>query len=243
MTSPKTVVYTAISGNYDVLKPPLWHMPGVRFICYASAGLQRTHPWEVRPLPRNDLDPVRQARYVKLHPHQLLPDFDTSIWIDGSILLLRNPLPLCSEYRHQSFVTFRHPTRTSLDAEADQCMRLQKTGHELVSQQIQHYLERGLPAEGNLIESNVLIRQHHQPHNVEMHKLWWEEILRWSPRDQLAFPWAVQESRFNYATMPGSSRGSNPYFLSVKHGKTLSLKDRIRAYHVYARTVFPSTNP
>jgi hypothetical protein len=120
--------------------------------------------------------------------------------------------------------------------EANQCARWQKSGHELAHAQVQHYLAQGLPVRGNLIESNVLLRRQHDSRNIEMHQLWWEEIKRWSPRDQISFPWAVHQTRFEYVTMPGSSRGTNPYFLNLKHGRGLSLRDRARAYRTYART-------
>ena len=80
----RVVIYTAVSGNYDELKPPAFRPPNCDFVVFTDQPLH-AEGWEVRPFNYRSPDPVRAARFVKLHPHIYFPEYEHSIWIDANV--------------------------------------------------------------------------------------------------------------------------------------------------------------
>jgi hypothetical protein len=77
--TPKVVVYTAVTRNYDVLAEPGMRVPDWRYVCFTDDPAAPRPGWEIRALPRSNLDPIRHSRFPKLLPHAFLPEHDMSI--------------------------------------------------------------------------------------------------------------------------------------------------------------------
>src|SRR5208337_538016 len=81
----KVVVYTAFTGDYDTVHAPATKVPGWDYLCFSDETSTVRPGWDVRLLSHEYLDQIRRARVVKILPHQFLPKYDISIWIDGNI--------------------------------------------------------------------------------------------------------------------------------------------------------------
>ena len=88
----KVVCFTCITGGYDSLKQPLVPCPGVDFICFTDSMFMDGGRWQTRRIPveLGYLSKVKQQRIVKACPHRFLPQYDISIWIDGSMTVCRD---------------------------------------------------------------------------------------------------------------------------------------------------------
>ena len=81
------VIYTAISGNYDRLRP---HPPvkGCRFIAFVDEPEKHANEgWEVRKLIPCHSDPSRNSKRYKILAHEMFPEAKHSLWVDGNIAI------------------------------------------------------------------------------------------------------------------------------------------------------------
>ena len=76
----KTVVYTCISGQYDILKDPLFISKDVDYVCFTDQPFYSTI-WQIKPIPTelDYLTPVKKQRCIKINPHKFLPEYDISV--------------------------------------------------------------------------------------------------------------------------------------------------------------------
>ena len=54
-------------------------------------------------------------------------------------------------------------------------------------------LLHGQRRRGGLIENNLIFRRHRDPQIVRLDELWWSMLSRLARRDQLSFPWCLEE--------------------------------------------------
>src|SRR5262249_25922485 len=93
-------VYTTLIGGYETLnEQPVASNSPVPFICLTDDPDLRSETWQIRRVePLFGLDPIRSQRALKLLPHEHLPDFDCSIYIDNCITLKAPPEALIKQY-------------------------------------------------------------------------------------------------------------------------------------------------
>ena len=186
------VIYTAITGAKDVLRDPEVVLPEIDYVCFSDDDL-RSSVWRVVPLNRNDLDVVRRSRHPKLLPHMYLENYEWSLWVDANILI-RDVTPLLDT--RQSFAAFKHPRRACVYQEGEKCIALGKDDPEIIRRQLARYREDGLPARGGLAYGGVLFRRHHEPPVVDLMRDWWQELCRFSRRDQIGLPYVTWRRGF-----------------------------------------------
>jgi hypothetical protein len=183
----RLVVYTAIFDGYDKLAPVPDRHDAVDYVCFSDRNFACPDPWEVRALDFHHTSPRRLARYAKLHPHRYFQNYEWSLWIDGRIGLLINPLELLEPLERQGdFFAFHHPERSTPYTEAEEVKRLQLDEEARVDRQMERYRQQGFPLDGRLHETGVLLRRHMSDRVIAQSRIWWSEIEGDSARDQLS---------------------------------------------------------
>lgn len=216
----KKVIYTCITGKYDSLVPQPY-LEGWDFVCFTD-DYQRDECWEIRPIPEHikDLSNVKQQRYVKTHPHELLPEYDYSVWIDANMLMLDAPDDLIHDYPIEIPM---HPVRNSISAEAQACIRKNKDSEEVIEAQMERYKEAGFPDNGGLVQSNIIFRRHNDPICIKLMEDWWNEIAKGSHRDQLSFNYACwlneNDERLKILILDRFIYKSRYFKWLIKHGE------------------------
>ena len=81
----RLVIYTCITGAYDILVDPVAIFPGVDFVCFTDHDVKRK-VWQLRNPVHREKNALLTARWHKLHPHELFPDYDYSLWVDGNVI-------------------------------------------------------------------------------------------------------------------------------------------------------------
>ena len=205
MADPKNiVVYTSITGGKDSLKDNQV-TAGIKFIAFLDQRVESS-TWEVLPAINQFRDPRRNASMHKILAHQLFPTVKYTVWIDGTITIIRNLLPLLDKLMSACDVaTFRHPERTCLYAEAEACKKFRLDDARIIDHQIGGYRSKRVPENLGLFETNVLIRKNNQRVR-DFNNLWWSEICCHSRRDQLSMPVAARESGIRLAIIPGNAQ-------------------------------------
>ena len=195
------VIYTTITNGYDALKQPLTSQ-NLPMVCLANQP-QEQAGWEIRNTKILNNDPIRTARYHKLHPHLLFPEYEWSIWVDGSLLITSDLSALLTEVKNHGVLgVYRHAKRDCLYQAAENCIDKHKDDPQIIRQQMQTYQAAGFPQHQGLVASGVLVRQHHHPAVKQLMHAWWHEIKHHSRRDQLSFNYVCWQQAFSYYEIP-----------------------------------------
>ncbi|KAI5061025.1 hypothetical protein GOP47_0023530 [Adiantum capillus-veneris] len=157
-------------------------------------------------------EPRRNGKVPKLLTHRLFPNAEYSIWIDGKMELLVDPMLILERYLWRGghhFAIARHKHHKSIHEEADANKRRKRYARPLIDKQVEIYQLEGmqpwspekLPVPSDVPEGAIIIRWHTPMTNL-FSCLWFNEVNRFTPRDQLSFGYVVY--RLN---------GSFPFFM------------------------------
>lgn len=227
LPSESVVVYTCITGGYDIPLESPW-ADRCPHICFTDQPKFRTTTWTLVPVGLDELDHARRSRHPKLLPHRYLPDHDISIWIDGSARLLEDPLVLARRALADSdFAIARHPKRSCAFVEAEVCKTRLRDRPQALDAQMERYAQEGFPRDAGLWEGTVIFRRHRKPEVSALMEAWWREVLMRSARDQLALPYVLWRQPIPVTTLPPRN-GPGAFYRLRRHHARRGLVDRIR---------------
>ena len=221
----RIAIYTCIVGGYDELQQPRVVEDGFDFICFVGRGeahAGRVGVWEIRELPEDFGDAALNARWPKMHPHRLLPDYGCSVWIDGNVALLDGTLYQAARAKRDAGVKYSgvaHPDRDCCYAEARKCFDMKYLSAFGLLRVWLILALRGMPRHAGLMENNLIFRRHNDPQIVALDELWWRQLRRLSRRDQLSLMWCLRRlgvSR-DYLLPPGQNTRNHPGFKYLLH--------------------------
>lgn len=221
----RLAIYTCIAGDYDDLLLPLITEAGVDYYCFTDQQIAQAGAWQLRPLPECKADGPLASRYVKMHPHRLLSEYDFSVYVDANVRPLGGISPLAEDAVGRGCLAmYRHPFRSSVLEEGDECALL---GHDIlwrIRSQVRRYTSEGLPPLHELHEANVLVRRHHEPRLIGAMELWWREYSLGVRRDQLSLPYALWKQGVEVVDLGRSdARFDQVHFALTRHHKNMSV--------------------
>ena len=199
-------VYTCIAGGYDNLLRLKCRDPRWDYVCFTDNPAMLCRPehngWKIRPLKFSSLDNVRNARWHKLHPHELFGEYRYSIWIDGNVQVRSSLLYDTADKFIESGETLfvpQHPQRDCVYEEAKTILEMSKDSPEVVNGQLEFLRSQGMPEHAGLHETNVIFRRHDDASVIAMMEDWFSYVERFSRRDQLSFDFVLWK---NHRTLP-----------------------------------------
>ncbi|KAG8091069.1 hypothetical protein GUJ93_ZPchr0011g26938 [Zizania palustris] len=159
----------------------------------------------IENMPYNDMR--RVGKIPKFLAHRLFPSSRFSIWLDSKLRLQNDPI-LILEYflwRHgYEYAISNHYDRHCVWEEVAQNKKLNKFNHTIIDQQFEFYQEDGLtrfnPSDPNKLlpsyvpEGSFIVREHTPMSNL-FSCLWFNEVDRFTPRDQLSFAYTYLKLR------------------------------------------------
>jgi GT2 family glycosyltransferase len=191
----RIVFYTAIYGEYDTLLLPERIDPDVDYVCFTDRPRNDYGVWQMRTAPFFHSDPTRIARWVKTHPHELFPAHDVAVWLDANIVLKGDIRWYIDTIRrgdaHLGLVS--HPHRGCFYEEARACKQLKKDSGKVIDAQVEHYRAHGLPLNQPLFETGFMVVPLKNKETAAALHAWWQQIERFSRRDQLGFAWVTHQ--------------------------------------------------
>jgi len=188
------IVYTAISGGYDKLRPLGYKTPGWQYICFTDSPI-RSNGWDVKVM-RLIGDKAKWTRKIKILNHIYAPA-DVSIWVDGCIEITGDMNEFLSEIPQGNLVIPKHPERTTLDGELKACISLKKDDPALMTEQVKKYGD----LKYDFTQNTVIVRRGDV---IKAMSLWWREVDYWSKRDQLSFGYSMRQAKQEYQTFDWS---------------------------------------
>ncbi|OVA15958.1 Protein of unknown function DUF616 [Macleaya cordata] len=172
-------------------------------------------------------EPRRNGKVPKILTHRLFPQAEYSIWIDGKMELIVDPLLILERYLWRGKHTFaiaRHKHHQSIYEEADAIKRRKRYARLLVDLHMKIYLYEGMESWSlmkktisDVPEGAIIIREHTALNNV-FSCLWFNEVDLFTPRDQLSFGYVVYRlgDAFKFYMFPNCEYNS----LFVLHSHT-----------------------
>ncbi|GFP97059.1 hypothetical protein PHJA_001850000 [Phtheirospermum japonicum] len=199
-----------------------------------SNGGQWVGIWRLIPLKHQPYDePRRNGKVPKILTHRLFPQAQYSIWIDGKMELIVDPLLLLERYLWRGKNTFaiaQHKHHRSIYEEADSNKRRKRYARPLIDLHMKIYRYEGLEPwsqhKGTLSdvpEGAIIIREHTVLNNL-FSCLWYNEVHLFTPRDQLSFGYVVYRlgGLFKFFMFPNCEY--NSIFLLHPHNREHSSK-------------------
>jgi hypothetical protein len=202
-------VYTSLIGNYERLnEQPVASRSGVDFICITDDASLKSRTWKIVTIdPALKEDPIRSQRIIKLSPHDYFADYDVSLYIDNSIILLVKPEDIFEQYSaHCDFLMPTNSLRESVLDEFEAVKRFSLDDPKKVDEQLAHYkaIDPGCLDE-KLYWAGLQIRRHSSSLVRDTMRIWLAEVIRYSRRDQLSANYAFRQT------------GVCPYRLHIDH--------------------------
>lgn len=159
---------------------------GWKHICFTDQDLTSTL-WEIKKVPLINNDPVKTARYYKIMFHKHI-ETEFSLWIDATFVININLTRWWRRFK-SPFTTVLHPFDDCIYTDIISCMKGRKDDPGRLARQYAHYEDIGVPKNNGLISSGILMRQN-DPRVRLICETWWEQVEKWSCRDQVAFGYA-----------------------------------------------------
>lgn len=222
----KTIVYTAILGGSDSLKPA--PVGAHRCVCFVDepAIYPDAMGWE---LVRTAIvgDPRRQAWGLRAKPHNLFFDYDRVVWIDASFTLTNLPR-LLNDAGPAPIAALRHHARATCYQEADQIAKVGQARRSDLQQQMEAYRREGFKP-SHLSISCIVVRDRSQTAE-RFSDTWAKETDTWlGDNTQLSLDYSAWKHGTEIRALQGI-RHDNPYS-SHDH---LDHKQRRRPYWIPA---------
>ncbi len=222
----KKVIYTALVDNYDSLMQPAAVDPEFDYICFSDCIKgPKVGVWEIRPIPFTSPSHTRVARYSKLQPHVVLPEYEYSVWMDANILIKGEEFyekvnAKIAEGAKMAFVP--HPSRDCVYEEIVRCYRNVRISFRDAVKQRRHLLEMGYPEHWGLMETDLILRRHNDPDVIRISDAWWEELQNYSFRDQLSQMPVCWKNGIRPELLLGEGKNARnvPYLELVRHSLT-----------------------
>lgn len=216
----KSVVYTCITNGYDKLISPVFLNPNMDYLIFTDDPSLSVSGWKTVFLENiNNFDFARLSRLPKILPHRFLPDYDSSIYVDGNTEVLGDFSILLNLLNNQKIAGFIHPdSRNCLYQEGAEVIKLGLDKEEVVLNQMEFYRQEGFPENLGLFECRVLVRKHYDQKVMEAMELWWKQVLEFSHRDQLSFTYSLWKTKLEILPINVDSR-DNELFRVKPHCK------------------------
>ena len=82
----KIALYTVLTGNYDALAQPKVIDERFDYFCFSN-DIPKSHIgiWEIRKFDGAFPSKQIESRYPKMHPWEVLPEYDYSVYMDANI--------------------------------------------------------------------------------------------------------------------------------------------------------------
>ena len=219
-------MYTAIFGEYD--RPPkapfCLDYPHILF-----TDKKLTAPgWEVRVMHRQFANPARENRYYKLQPHDVFPPEARVLYHDGSMTLTKDPASILRVFEEQAggthdVFTLAHSLGHTRAMEPEWVSMKRMVDTKILKRQVERYDFLGVPKSLPTAEPRLIISTLNESVR-DFFNAWWLEVLEFTHRDQVSFPYAVWSTNADVHLVPFLA--ARPFFRIKPHEKRQLLNAR-----------------
>ena len=202
----RKVIYTCLTGEYDLLVNYHCISDDYDYVCFtdnpALLRLKTYGVWQLQPLVFSELDNSRNSRWHKMHPYELFPQYEESVWIDSNINILTDYIFNLIKNTKEDFILPKHFYHDCIYDELKFIVQCKKDSADHMKALYDLYTEQDLPHHLGAPETNLLYRKHHNEKIIKMMRMWWDMIVRYSNRDQASFMYVMWKNKVSPCWIP-----------------------------------------
>lgn len=214
----KTCVLTANSNNKDHINFNEKYLDkDFSYFYYTDTNVNHDK-WKVKKLPEfsfiDNFSDRRNAKIIKILGFLFEQNYDYYVWMDSSIRLKVNIKTIFDSIGYDyEFCVFKHGLRNNIIDEAKELIYYGLDKKDLIIEQINNYDQKNY----ELYELPFFIYKNTQKTQNFLYS-WYEQISKYSSRDQLSFPYCVDKYNIQIKKFEGSVYNNN-YFFIERHLK------------------------
>jgi len=183
----KKIIYTVLFGNNKLkLNEPEYINKDWSLICFTDRNINSVN-WNIVKVEHNDL--LKKSREIKIRCDKFL-DFDVCLYIDSQFIIKCDIDNFIGKNLKNDFLLMKHNNRKCLYSEAKHCIRVKKGNKNVILKQIEQYQNEGFPKDFGLYACGIMLRKN-TPEIINFMKLWYDEIYKYTYRDQISFPYIL----------------------------------------------------
>jgi tetratricopeptide (TPR) repeat protein len=229
---PRIAIITSVTEGFDLIKPHEVLDSRFDYLMYTDAGFDNLGFYKIHALPKLNIDDARLSRYMKMHPHELSDLYDLVVWLDASIMIVGDLYQILEKFMASGkpIGANVHPQRNTVQEEYEACLALNKELPEVMQKQLEFYSNAGFDGRG-LAECAFLafnLRDYSAEVKLAM-ETWWEQLLRFSKRDQLSFPYSLwlHNASWYQLTKPPHGIRNHPSLILTSHSTEYPVLDKL----------------
>ncbi len=215
----KGAVYTCLVGNSSTLYQPEYINVHLDYICFTDKKEKwgsKEGIWEYRQMEKIDENENASSMYYryKIKPHEVLAEYDYSIWVNAQIQIVGEVEQLYKIYGEDtSFLAFPAYVQDNLYEAVHTTLSTDDENIEL-RRKMFRYREEGFPEHFGLISTNVMYRNHRDEVLNRVMNTWWEESENCQQLREFGFSYAAWKYELNYSLCDLFAEW-NPYIKNV----------------------------
>lgn len=211
----KIAVITAIFGDMEQPKPFVEQSVPCDRIVITEAN---------SPFPLPNLPPRLQAKYFKLQPHRVWPEYDVFVWIDGNIEVKSPDFVKVMTENLNGIRIQKHHERQTIGEEIKHILASEnpyvttRYSKQPLKEEYEYYLSEGMPESAPLYSCNIFA-WHKSLDAIDGFAQWLDLVLAWSWFDQSAFSFLCWQRQFFVEPINLGQMFDNPYFTLHPHDR------------------------
>lgn len=219
----KIVIYTVNTGGYDILRQPLYTDNRFKYICFSNDLVEtKVGVWEICKFPIVIDNNQQLSRYPKLKPHEVLADFDYSVYMDANLVIAKSAFyddifRLIND--NITFAGIKNGWRDCLYDEGFRCILSRLDTIPKIIKEMRFIKADKFPRHYGMYEANIIFRKHHDKLVVKQSNMWWDMVTNHAKRDQLCFSYTLWKCGlpWYYIFPDGTNTHNNPNIIFYEH--------------------------
>jgi hypothetical protein len=191
----RKLLYTVITGNYDEPNPKPNFKDWDYLLITDNPDID-SKGWPIKLIEPSE-NSVKLQRYWKINSHLL--GYDLTCYIDGNMNLKADPIAIFTKYGQSGFVFVQHPERKCFLYEGEKVIELKKDSLSSVRNQVGEYVKDGMPYNMGMMSTGMMLRT---DKFQDFESTWWNEVEKYSHRDQLSVMYAIWKTGLKPNTVP-----------------------------------------
>lgn len=216
--SVKIAVYTCITGGYDKLRQPDAVEQSCDYYVVSDAPDMSGGIWKYIDVdtivPDSSMSVKDKNRYCKMHPHDIFPEYDYAIYLDGSIKIQRPIAHTVSQVGFTGMAIHRHKIQDCVYVDGIFAEWLGVVKKDEIIMELRRYMEEGLPKRFGMFECGMIVTDLKNQVGRRLCRQWFEEYQKGAKRDQFSLIyvlWKMRLSADDVGTLcPGKNILTNP---------------------------------
>lgn len=192
----RKIVYTILFGDYNLVEPK-YNNNNWDLICFTNKNI-KSKKWNI--IQKHCDDPFKESRKIKIRCDKFL-DFDICLYLDSKFTVKCNLDDFVNNNLKSNMLLMRHNKRNCLYDEANYCIKLGKGNKNIILNQINNYRKDGFPKNFGLYAPGIMLRKN-SPEIINFMKLWYNEVDKYTYRDQISFPYVLWKTPINFDSLP-----------------------------------------